>query len=81
MANKITAIFLISGVLILSYWLFLSAPFFTASVKVDYPTDFAGERMWSGMYLLEYPALLLWLLIIGVVLITLGIARIIWQLK
>jgi hypothetical protein len=81
MVNKIAAVLLISGVIALSFWIFLSAPFFTADVHVDYPTDYTGERMWSGMYLLEYPAVLLWLLVIGVILVTLGISRVIWRLK
>jgi hypothetical protein len=76
MTGKITASLIIGGVIIISYWLLLSSPYFTAFAKVDYPSDYTGERMWSGMYLLQYPAILLWLLIIGVVLATLGIARI-----
>jgi hypothetical protein len=81
MTSKITVALIIGGVIIISYWLFLSSPFFTAFAKIDYPSDYTGERMWSGMYLLQYPAILLWLLVIGVVLLTLGIARIVWQLK
>jgi hypothetical protein len=81
LSKKITAALIITGFLTISYWLILSSPYFTAFAFFDYPSDYTGERNWSGMYLLEYPAILLWLLVIGVTLLTLGVARVVWQIK
>jgi hypothetical protein len=81
MTSKITAVLLISGVLTLSLWLYLSAPFFTAYAFVTYPPDYTGGGYGSGMYLLKYPAILLCPLVIGIALMTLGVARWAWQIK